>query len=83
MKKMKKIEAYVTTDNTLFRVEREARDYEERKKLVKTLNRLLYTHDDLIGGEELYRFIKTNRDTIMLVLSLSYDFMARWAADRK
>ena len=80
---MKKIEAYVTTDNTLFRIEREAREYEEREKLVDTLDRLLYIHDDLIGGKEVYHFVETNRDAIMSVLSLSYDYMARWVAEHK
>ena len=80
---MKKIDAYVTKDNTLFRSEWEAQKYEERKKLVETLDRLLDTHDDLISGEEIYRFIETNRDTIMLVLDHSYDYMARWVAEHK
>ncbi len=80
---MKKIEAYVTTDNTLFRIEKEAREYEEREKLIGTLDRLLYTHDDLISGEGVYQFIETNRDTIMLVLGHSYDYMARWMAEHK
>ncbi len=79
---MKKIDAYVTTDNTLFRVKSEAEFHEKRASMIKTLDGVCW-NGMIQYGVDMYDFIDDNRDLVMDVLNTSYDFMARRQADKK
>ena len=79
---MKKIDAYVTTDNTLFRTKSEAEFHEKKARMIETLDRVCW-NGMIEYGKDMYDFIKNNREVVMGVLGVSYDYMARWVAEHK
>ncbi len=78
---MKEIKAYVTEDNTLFRSEVEAKVHETKKRVEKKLDDVCWG-GMITFGIDMYNFVNDNRDLVMEVLGVSYDYMAQWRAER-